>query len=31
VPLRRTFFLRTGENPSLANRLVSWLLYRMGY
>lgn len=31
VPLRRTFFVRTGENPSLANRLASWLLYRMGF
>jgi len=31
VPVRRTFFVRTGENPSLANRLVSRLLYWMGY
>ncbi len=31
VPLRRTFFLRTGENPSAANRLASWLFYRMGF
>ncbi len=31
VPLRRTFFLRTGENPSLTNRVVSRLLYRMGF
>lgn len=31
VPLRRTFFVRTGEDPSLGNRLASWLLYRMGY
>ncbi|MBI5068158.1 MAG: DUF362 domain-containing protein [Deltaproteobacteria bacterium] len=30
-PLRRTFFLRTGEDPSAANRLVSWLFYRMGF
>jgi hypothetical protein len=31
VPLRRTFFLRTGENPSLSNRLAGWLFYRMGF
>ena len=31
VPLRRTFFVRTGENPSLGNRFMSWLLYRLGY
>jgi uncharacterized protein (DUF362 family) len=31
VPLRRTFFLRTGENPSWTNRLVSRILFRMGY
>lgn len=31
VPLRRTFFVRTGENPSAANRAVSWLLYRLGF
>jgi len=31
VPLRRTFFVRTGENPSAANRLASWLFYRMGF
>jgi uncharacterized protein (DUF362 family) len=30
-PLRRTFFVRTGENPSLGNRVMSWLLYRMGF
>jgi uncharacterized protein (DUF362 family) len=30
VPLRRAFFLRTGENPSRANRLFSSLFYRMG-
>jgi len=30
-PLRRTFFLRTGENPSWANRFFSWLFYRMGF
>jgi cholesterol oxidase len=30
VPLRRTFFVRTGENPSLGNRFFSWLFYRMG-
>jgi len=31
LPVRRTFFLRTGENPSWSNRLMSWLLYRMGF
>ncbi|MBW6504255.1 DUF362 domain-containing protein [bacterium] len=31
VPLRRAFFLRTGEDPSRANRLFSSLFYKMGY
>jgi uncharacterized protein (DUF362 family) len=31
VPLRRTFFVRTGENPSLSNRIASWVLHRLGY
>jgi hypothetical protein len=31
VPLRRTFFVRTNENPSLANRIASWILHRLGY
>jgi uncharacterized protein (DUF362 family) len=31
VPLRRTFFVRTGENPSLSNRLASWTLHRLGF
>ena len=31
IPLRRTFFLRTGENPTRLNRAVSWVLYRMGF
>jgi uncharacterized protein (DUF362 family) len=31
VPLRRTFFVRTGENPSLSNRIASWVLLRLGY
>ena len=31
VPLRRTFFVRTGEDPSAGNRFMSWLLYRLGY
>jgi uncharacterized protein (DUF362 family) len=31
VPLRRAFFLRTGENPSLGNRFFSWLFYRLGF
>ncbi len=30
-PLRRTFFLRSGENPSWANRFFSWLFYKMGF
>ncbi len=31
VPLRRAFFVRTGENPSLANRLLSSLFYKLGF
>ena len=31
VPLRRTLFLRTGENPSLGNRMLSWLFYQLGF
>jgi uncharacterized protein (DUF362 family) len=31
VPLRRTFFVRTGENPTWANRLASWALYKLGF
>jgi uncharacterized protein (DUF362 family) len=31
LPLRRAFFLRTGEDPSLANRLLSRLFYEMGF
>jgi uncharacterized protein (DUF362 family) len=30
-PLRRAFFVRTGENPSLANRLFSRLFYELGF
>jgi hypothetical protein len=30
-PLRRTFFIRTGEDPTLANRLASWIVYRLGF
>jgi hypothetical protein len=30
-PLRQTIFLRTGENPTLFNRLASWVLWKMGY
>ncbi|MBI5532943.1 MAG: DUF362 domain-containing protein [Deltaproteobacteria bacterium] len=30
VPLRRTFFLRTGEDPSWTNRLASWALWKLG-
>jgi cholesterol oxidase len=29
-PVRRAFFVRTGENPSAANRFFGWLFYRMG-
>jgi uncharacterized protein (DUF362 family) len=31
VPLRRTFFVRTGERPTWANRLASALFYRLGF
>jgi uncharacterized protein (DUF362 family) len=31
VPLRRAFFVRTNEDPTVANRIVSWILYRLGY
>ncbi len=31
VPIRRLFFLRTGENPTLGRRMVSRLLYRLGF
>lgn len=31
LPIRRMFFVRTGENPSLGHRLASWVLYRLGY
>ncbi|MEJ2430767.1 MAG: DUF362 domain-containing protein [Deltaproteobacteria bacterium] len=31
LPIRRMFFVRTGENPSLGNRIASWVLYRLGY
>lgn len=31
VPLRRTFFVRTGEEPSWSNRLVCWLFYQLGF
>jgi len=31
VPLRRAFFVRTGENPSFSNRFFSWLFYQMGF
>lgn len=31
VRLRRLFFLRTGENPSLGNRMLSWLFYQLGF
>ena len=30
LPVRRALFLRTGENPTLLNRLASWLFYRLG-
>jgi len=31
VPFRRIIFVRTGENPSLANRIASSILYRLGF
>lgn len=31
TPLRRTFFVRTGEEPTAANRFFTWLFYRLGY
>lgn len=31
IPLRNTFFVRTNENPTLTNRLASWVLYKLGY
>jgi uncharacterized protein (DUF362 family) len=31
VPLRRTFFLRAGENPTVLNRFFAQLFYWMGY
>lgn len=30
-PLRKTFFVRTGKNPSKANRFFSRLFYKMGF
>jgi uncharacterized protein (DUF362 family) len=30
-PFRRMIFLRTGENPSVLNRVLSWVVWRMGY
>ena len=31
VPLRRTLFVRTGENPTWLNRCASALFYRLGF
>lgn len=31
LPLRRTFFVRTGESPSPGNRIASWVLYKLGH
>jgi hypothetical protein len=31
LPLRRTFFVQTGKNPTAANRFFSWLFYKMGF
>jgi uncharacterized protein (DUF362 family) len=31
LPLRRMFFVRTGENPSLGNRIASWALYKLSH
>jgi len=30
LPVRRALFLRTGENPTVLNRLANWLFYRLG-
>ncbi len=30
APMRHTFFVRTAAAPTIANRLVSWLLYKLG-
>ncbi|MCP4680642.1 MAG: DUF362 domain-containing protein [Deltaproteobacteria bacterium] len=29
--IRNTFFIRTGHNPTLGNRMMSWILYRLGF
>jgi uncharacterized protein (DUF362 family) len=31
VPIRRAFFIRTGENPTWYNRFFSWLFFKLGY
>ncbi|MHC4534551.1 MAG: DUF362 domain-containing protein [Planctomycetota bacterium] len=31
IPIRNTFFVRTNENPTWANRLANWLFYKLGY
>lgn len=31
IPMRRAFFVRTGENPSMLNRFFSRLFFRMGF
>lgn len=30
APIRHTFFVRTATRPTLANRFVSWLVYKLG-
>lgn len=30
-PIRKTFFLRTGENPSWGNKFIGWILWKLGY
>lgn len=31
IPLRRTFFVRAGEDPTWANRLACWIVYKLGF
>lgn len=31
LPMRRAFFVRTGENPTMMNRFFSWLFFKMGF
>ncbi|NOZ88130.1 MAG: DUF362 domain-containing protein [Deltaproteobacteria bacterium] len=31
IPLRKSFFIWTGEKPVWYNRLINWFLYKLGY